>query len=75
MHVSERPARATIGAREIADLDRHDIYGKSPSNTMVVFVHDFGNLRIEAEYHDTVEPNLASSYLVRWLPSHLASYR
>lgn len=45
-------------------IDRHGIYEKSASNTMIVFVHDFGNLRIEAEYHDTCEPNLVNSYLV-----------
>lgn len=57
--------RCFVSLAFAADMYRHDIYEKSASGTMIVFIHDFGNLRVEAEYSNTVEPDLENSYLVR----------
>lgn len=40
---------------------------------MVVFVHDFGNLRVETQHADSVEANLESSYMVGTLFPELLS--
>lgn len=50
--------------RHVTEISSMDVYEKSRSDTLVLFVHDFGNLRAEPTGAESVDVSLTHSYLV-----------